>query len=227
MNFSLFLLDYSAFRNAARPLIESADLGDFEPLLGAASEFAHGLEGGWILEGHGTNLKALDVLDAGNALAGCALLVSMSRYLSLLPFGNQRLDIEALARILAQLGWGEDDTRLLAEGLSHLSLIKPDEVEDPMFRPEPEDPRWQDPAYYWWWARPLNAYRTGWWDVESVRRLHDKLSNSQTAIMGLAEATGIPHPDMVGSEIRNYYSWTTQRFEFAMKSRLGLFAVAS
>ena len=205
MHYATFLLDKDRFLQSSRRHIEAADKGNFNPAVSQAREHLSSLGGSkWVLEGLGTSAEEIDHLDAVNQLAGFAFLVLVSRHLRALPLENRRLEIDRLAEALVDAGWDEEVCRLLAEGNSVPYLLKPEASADRGDRPSADDPRWNDPRYYWWWARPLNAFRAGWWDTTQLMELRGRLASAKPSI------------EIKGAQILSYHSTASSLFDTAL-----------
>jgi len=215
MHYVAFLLDKEVFSQSVRPLMTAADRGDFTAVVTQATEFLSSLgRGKWLLEGLGTSARELGTLE-GNELAGFSFLVLLSRHLQGSPFDTGRLDIDLLAEGLAQAGWPDAELRLLGTGNAIPCLLKLEDCPDPLARPDPDDPQWNDRRNYWWWARPLNALRAGWWDVMQLSDLLQRLVNSR-ASLGANKG-----------RILGYYSTTCRLFDTALKLDRALLYIVS
>lgn len=232
MPISRFLLDYERFRREVQPLVEMADRGDFDAVRKTGEEVALMLRRSeWILEGLGTTLKgdvkqyAID--DNDPFLTGYAFLILLSQYLTPLPF--QVKGRGYIQRALRVLGWGERDVSAFTLGKSHTTLLKPELVSDPLERPAPdqEDPRWSDPAYYWWWLRPSHSFRIGWWDLELIKTLRTRLAEMRTDFEQLdITSLELPH-EITRDTFLDAYNGVLRLYEFALAEEVGLYLVVS
>jgi hypothetical protein len=224
----VFYFDYLHFREAARPFIERADAGEHSSVVAHANEIA-GRPGGrkWILEGHGTGLGELK-RRTGPELTGFAFLVLLSTFLKTVRSDIARPSaFPSAARALKQIGWTERDADLLAQGLATTVLLKPDLVQDPLQRPSPRDDRWEEPTYYWWWLRPMNAYYTGWWGLEQITYLHSKMVDCRTRVSHIPTNELDLHPSVTVEKLVQQYDAVMRLFSIAMPKQVGIFFIVA
>ena len=220
-----FLFDHDSFQQQARPFVERADNGNYEPILEQARSIAnHVPPQEWILEGLGTGLSELDAPPEARRRVGFAFLVLLSKFLRPNPLVRS---IGSVGLVVSHFGWSERDTRLLSQGMATTFLIKPGLVSDPLERPPAGDERWHNPAYYWWWIRPANAYNTGWLTYEQVTRFHERLHTIQQEYLRLDVSSLDLPPSLVitQQDLAEDYHRTIKLFQIAIAEKVGLFHI--
>jgi len=103
------------------------------------------------------------------------------------------------------------------------ALLQPDLVADPLERPAKEPvENWFSLTYYWWWLRPLNAYATGWWNIEQITAFHHRM----LGIGGYFEEIDISslnlHPLVTPKRLLDDYKQTLRLYELAEAGHIGL-----
>ncbi|MCC6614049.1 MAG: hypothetical protein IT320_11275 [Anaerolineae bacterium] len=229
MNHTMFIFDYIGFRAEAQPLIEMADQGDYSAVFEKARKIArHIAPETWILEDLGTTLKGFpDNMENFpiSRNAGLSFLIILSQFLehSLIP----PLGLGNIAKIGASLGWSEADIKLLSIGLSTAALMKPDLVTNPQERSSISDPHWHDSAYYWWWVQPENAFYTGWWDIEHMKLLVEKIEAIRNQFEQInVEALNL-HSSVTKLSLHEDYENTITQFKKTILREKGLFYIIS
>lgn len=228
MHHVFFLFDYEPLAIEARDLVDAAESGDFDVALREARAIRDHLGGReWILEGLGTNIAGLDLEPAGAWLTGLAFLIVLSQYLKPIPYDYGYLDLDVLGRVAADFDWDNRDVRLLTEGMTLSTAVLPEEPDDPLARPPVSDSRWKDPYFYWWWIRPPNVFRSGWWDRGQISRLREgldrlcqELDNNEAGRLGLAETVS-------KSDIVKYCRTLERLLSTAWQGGMGLMFVSS
>jgi hypothetical protein len=233
MYHSVFLLDYISFRQQAQPLVEMADKGNFSAVLEKAKEIADRIPPeAWILEGLGTSLGELpDLVKNGPVapLIGFSFLVILSQ--SLKPIESPRPGSGNVAQVMALLNWNSRDVQLLREGMTTRSLLRPELISDPDILqriPAPvDDPRWKNPAYYWWYFSPGRAFHNGWWDIELIERLSRQLKGVRVDIQQIDISQLNLSPSVTTQILLEDYDRTVSLFEIALEQQLGLYSITS
>jgi hypothetical protein len=219
-----FLFDHEGFRREAKPFIQQADEGNYKAILQRARSIPSRISPQeWILEGQGTSLAELDA-SPGPWRTGAAFLVLLSEFLRPNPFARS---IGSTGLIVSHFGWSERDIKLLSEGMATTSLIKPEQIPDPLQRPPAGDRRWYDPAYYWWWVRPANAYSTGWLAYEQILEFHKRLLSIRPEYLQLDVSTlDLPSSPVITQKdlVEDYYR-TIELFEMTIKAEEGFFYI--
>lgn len=232
MPISRFLLDYLRFRREVQPLEEKADNGEYDAVRMAAEEIIQQLRSEkWILENRGTTLTSGLVpkgLDQNHpTVTGFAFLIIFSQYLKPIPFKIKGMGyIEQATRVL---GWNEREISMFTVGQSHTTLLKPELAPDPLERPtpDPNDSRWNDPAYYWWRIRPLRAFRIGWWDLDLIDSLRTSLAKMKTDFEQL-DITKLELPHEITSKVLlDAYNDALKLYDTALAERVGLYLILS
>jgi hypothetical protein len=219
-----FLFDYNRFHLEAKPFIEEADRSNYVPILQYAGELtAEHSTTDWILENSGASLFQLNTLSRDPAAQiGFAFLVLLSKFLS--PPPVDYIPMGGVGAILALADLHErEEISTIMKGLPTSFLFKPGQHQG-----SSGDPRWRDPAYYWWWVRPTHAYFTKWIDMEMAAHLHQKLDTLLIRFLGMTdtERANLPRPlpkTNIESECKNYLSILRS----ALDSRMGLFEVTA
>jgi hypothetical protein len=213
--------DHEGFQQEAEPLVQRVDTGDYEAVIRRARTIASRISRKkWILEGLGTSLLQLDELLPGPSLIGFSFLVLLSEFLHPNPFGYQ--SIGWIGTVVEHLGWSPRDVKLLKNGMATTYLLKPELVPDPLERP-PNDERWHDPTYYWWWLRPANAYMTGWLTCEQITVFHRRLLEVQTDYEQV-DVTSLNMPSStIQADLLEDYQRGLKLFEAAIEAKVGLF----
>ena len=229
MHYATYLFNYGSFQQDSRRAIEAAKIGNYHVVAEQAERILGGLKPrSWILEGHGTSLREYHQLDpAEPAYTGFCFLLLLSKHLYSFPSEPELFELDVVSQVVMSLGWPKSDVQLLQLGMSTAVLVKPESVTDPIHRPSPNDPRWKDPAYYWWWVRPLNAYYSGWWNVEQVTDLHSKLLQLRQDIINTDPASLALAKSRTIEQWNAYYERTIQLFRTAKNKDLGVFYVCS
>jgi hypothetical protein len=109
--------------------------------------------------------------------------------------------------------------------MSTTVLLKPTVVKDVLKRPPAPDPRWHNPAYYWWWLRPEYAFYTGWWNIQQLESLRKKLLESEQVIEDVDVEQLQFHPSVTKQTVRDHYEQTVQLFELVIEQGVGLLAI--
>lgn len=185
-----FLLDYSAFKSHIAPLTEALGRGDQTRLVEAARQIALSVAPEeWILHNAGTMLE--DVGTAGELSSqeiGYCLLVVLSTHLTRAP--SLGIAWSALSTTLFDLGWPEEDVKLLIHGLPVVRLLRNEtEAPDTSFLNGGEP--------YWYWVFPTQSFRRGWLPTDVVTRLHAKLNASMSSL-----EPAISHPEAIRHNLR-------------------------
>jgi hypothetical protein len=179
---AIFLFDYLKFRSEAQPFVVKADRGEYGAIIDKANEIAdHIIPANWILEDLGTTLTNFSEFRQNgmqSQVVGFSFLVLLSRFLEAMSAATPSLG--NVGQVVAAIGWNRRDVELLSKGMATTTLLKPALVSDVLARPPINDARWHEPAFYWWWLRPENAFYVGWWDKPHLERFHDMLTKFRT-----------------------------------------------
>lgn len=229
MQYSTYLFNYRSFLHRSERAIEAAKMGNYHAVSEQAQRILNGLKPeSWALEGYGTSLREYYQLDlAEPAYTGFCFLLLLSQYLQAFPLDSAPFELDVMGQVAMSLGWSKPDVQLLKLGMSTAALIKPESVTDPIHRPSANDPQWKDPAYYWWWVRPLNVYDAGWWNVEQVSGLYSKLLPLRQDLINIDLARLALTKSKTAEQLSTYYERAVQLFGTAESRNLGVFYVCS
>ena len=224
---AIFLFDYIQFRQEAEPFIEMADKGSYTPIIAKANDIASQIvPKGWILEDMGTTLKKFQKFQEDGEIGhvtGFSFLVLLSQFLKRDPSSAPGLD--NVAKVLKLSDWFPKDIELLRRGMSTTVLLKPTGFDDVLKRPPAKDSRWHLPAYYWWWLRPEYSFETGWWGIQQLTNLRDKLLESEQFIENVDLEQLNLHPSVTKHTVRDHYEQTLQLFELSINQGIGLLSI--
>lgn len=233
MQVGFFQFDYRGFVNETLPVKELADAGKYDEVVRIASRRAKKIKAkDWPLEGFGTTLKGISKLKADSAPSktGFSLLVFLGFYLTSLSFFSP-LTIVSIGTDL--VGWNRRDVRLLSDGLVLMSVYGETIDGDPLKRPPAPDKRWHDPEYYLWWFRPSFAFSCGWWGLQEIEYLHNKLREVYPELEQLDETLLekrlrlLPQETSARDKLLLNYQSTLEVFEKSLSIGQGLFKVKS
>lgn len=227
MSQHIFLFDYIKFKEEAAPFVKLADVGEYKPIIAKANEIATLIDSeDWILEDMGTTLKAFDKWQENaeiGHITGFSFLVLLSQFLKLSPFPTPGLG--NIAKALISSNWSQKEIELLKNGMSTTVLLKPSEADDMLKRPPVPDSRWHDPSYYYWWLRPEYAFHTGWWDIQQLGSLREKLLEAKQVVENADIHKLNFHPSISKQTIYEHYERTIQLFGFATDQEFGLLTI--
>lgn len=187
---SAYLFNYKKFKEDAELLVRFADSGNGKPLLERAISIVDGLQKQhheWIIADEFGN-PLVDVSKWTMPLTpektGYCFLLVLSDYLqSPLTYTLGIMsDWPFLHAGLVAIGWSERDAILLTKGSYTEVLLRPEEVDDPLQRPNLSgNPLSHDFA---WWVRPGYG-SAGWLDIETLHKLHERLIQSRDQLLQL------------------------------------------
>jgi hypothetical protein len=224
---AIFLFDYVKFRQEAQSFVELADEGEYAAIINKAKEIETEIvPEKWILEDLGTTLKGFTEFQQKGMSAqvvGFSFLILLSQYLEEISLTN--LGVENVAQAVASLGWAKADVDLLSQGMSPTVLLKPSFVNDVLERPSTDDSRWYDPAYYWWWVRPENAFYIGWWDKEHLEKLQNMLSEVQDTFEQVDIGKLNLHSSVTKKTLVENYHQTMKLLKLAEEHKCGLLSI--
>jgi hypothetical protein len=174
----------------------------------------------------GTTLKGFKKFQKAGEIGhvtGFSFLVLLSQFLKSSP--HPLLGLGNVTKALTLSNWLPRDIELLRSGMSTTVLLKPTVVKDVLKRPPAPDPRWHNPAYYWWWLRPEYAFYTGWWNIQQLESLRKKLLESEQVIEDVDVEQLQFHPSVTKQTVRDHYEQTVQLFELVIEQGVGLLAI--